>query len=169
MSSELGTGALQRRRRGGTHLLCVLDDRLAAVRLDHVIRVLPIMSADVVPGAPPAVAGFVNVAGEPLPLLRLRALFGLPAVDDDVDHRVVLCAAAGRTLGLIVDDVLGLGEPTARRSPTEDDGIVTTHGVEAVGLVGDRLCLLVDAAAVADALVGLDARAVAPKQGDPAA
>ena len=99
-----------------------------------------------VPGAPAFVAGIVQVRGRVLPLLDLRARFGLPAVEHTIERRIVVSQHEGRPIGLLVDsarEVLAIPEdqfrPPPRMVSDEAAGLV-----KAVAQVGPRLLMLLD-------------------------
>lgn len=76
-----------------------------AVELRSVREVLPVQPATRVPGAPPAVAGVVNVRGSLVLLLDGRRALGYPAGEGG---SMVLLEAADRVVGVVVDEVLDL-------------------------------------------------------------
>src|SRR3990170_1393730 len=71
----------------------------------EVREVLPAQPVTRVPGAAPAVAGLVNVRGALVPLVDRRLALGHPARDGGA---VMLLEVAGRTVGVVVDEVLDL-------------------------------------------------------------
>ena len=99
-----------------------------------------------VPGAPPYVAGLVQVRGRIVPVVDLRTRFGLPPIERTIDHRVVVVQVGARIAGLLVDsarEVLQLDETSFERPP----GMIDHHGagfVLAVATVARRLFLLID-------------------------
>jgi chemotaxis signal transduction protein len=140
-------------RTKSAHLLGAVGGRLVALELPHVKQVLAMMLVEPCPGGPKALLGFANLGGEPVPVLALRVLFGLREVEDAfhaVDQRLVVCVHRGRQIGLVLDEIEGLGEATALRAPSVDDRIVAVEVVRGIGLVGDRLCVVVDPAVAID-------------------
>jgi chemotaxis signal transduction protein len=135
-----------------THLIGRVGERLVALELPLVEQVLPMLRIDPCPGGPPALLGFATIAAEPVAVLGLRALFGLRPVEElaGVDQRVALCAWNGRRVGLALDHADGLGRPDALRSPTVEDRIVAVEVVRQVGVLGGRLCLVLDPAVAID-------------------
>src|SRR5688572_24530296 len=56
-----------------------------------------------VPGCAPYVAGLVQIRGRVIPVIDLRARFGLPPVERTLDSRVIVVAAGTRHVGLLAD------------------------------------------------------------------
>ena len=117
-----------------------------ALPATDVLQMETYSGATPVPGAPPFVAGIVQIRGRVLPLLDLRARFGLPAVEHGIDRRIVVGQHEGRPVGLLVDsarEVLAIPEesirPPPRMAADEAAGLV-----RAVAQVGPRLLMLLD-------------------------
>lgn len=99
-----------------------------------------------VPGAPSYVAGIVNVRGRVVPVVDLRARFGLPAVPHEAEHRIVVVQIAQRVAALLVDsarEVLNI-EDTSFEKPPELIEDQTAGFVSGIAKVARRLFLLVD-------------------------
>ena len=99
-----------------------------------------------VPGAPSYVAGIVNVRGRVVPVVDLRARFGLPAVAHAAEHRIVVVQIAQRVAALLVDsarEVLNI-EDTSFEKPPELIEDQTAGFVSGIAKVAKRLFLLVD-------------------------
>lgn len=98
-----------------------------------------------VPGAPEYVAGLVQVRGRVVPVVDLRARFGLPPIARTIDHRVIIVQVGTRVVGLLVDsarEVLQL-DPTSFEEPPE---MIDHHAgfVTAIAIAAKRLFLLID-------------------------
>ena len=99
-----------------------------------------------VPGAPSYVAGLVHVRGRVVPVVDLRARFGLPSVPHATDHRIVVVQVGARVAGLLVDsarEVLNIDD-TAFEKPPEVLDDQTSGFVTGIATVAKRLFLLVD-------------------------
>jgi chemotaxis-related protein WspB len=101
--------------------------------LRQIRRVLPLMELKRVPLAPYAVAGLMNLHGQPVPVVDLARLAGYEASAENFDTRIVLAdyAAPGGTvhaLGLLAERVLGVQEIR--------DGDLTDAGVRAAPFLG---------------------------------
>lgn len=99
-----------------------------------------------VPGAPPYVAGLVQVRGRVVPVVDLRKRFGLPPTEHALAHRVVVVQLGARVAGLLVDsarEVIHLDENSFQDAP-ELIKEQATGLVKGVVTVAGRLFLIVD-------------------------
>lgn len=76
-------------------------------------RVLPVAALKQLPLAPAFVAGLMDLHGQPVPVIDLSALAGVPASQAWVDTRIILLdypddAGVPRQLGLLAEHVLGI-------------------------------------------------------------
>lgn len=131
---------------GGLHVVFKVGGAEYAIPAADVLQMESFTGATPVPGAPPFVAGIVQVRGRVLPLLDLRARFGLPPGEATIDRRIVVGQHEGRPVGLLVDsarEVLQIPEEHVRPPPrvvAEDAGGL----VRAVAQLGPRLLMLLD-------------------------
>ena len=102
--------------------------------------------ATAVPGAAPFVAGIVQVRGRVVPVVDLRARFGLPPAALTLDSRIVVVRVGERTVALLADsarEVLKVA-PDALRPPPPLVADQARGYLKAVAQVGPRLLMLVD-------------------------
>jgi purine-binding chemotaxis protein CheW len=99
-----------------------------------------------VPGAAPFVAGIVQVRGRVLPLLDLRARFGLPPIEDSIDRRIVVGHHDGRSVALLVDSAREVVDipPESFKPPPRIVSDEAAGLVKAVAQLGPRLLMLLD-------------------------
>lgn len=117
-----------------------------AIPASEVLYLESFESATHVPGAPAYVAGLVQVRGRLVPVVDLRARFGLPPIDHALDRRVVVVQVGHRVAGLLVDsarEVLRIADSELSVPPDLLDH-QTAGFVKAVATVTQRLFLLVD-------------------------
>jgi purine-binding chemotaxis protein CheW len=117
-----------------------------AIPAAEVLQMETFEGATPVPGAPPHVAGLVQVRGRVVPVVDARARFGLPAVERTLDSRVVVGQLGTRTVGLIVDsarEVMKLS-PEQLQPPPPLVAEQAKGFVKAVAQVGPRLVMLID-------------------------
>jgi purine-binding chemotaxis protein CheW len=115
-----------------------------ALPLGCVRRVVPSAAPAPLPGAPAAVAGILNIAGELVAVVDFSRLVGFPSFPIQLSQRLLVIGVDGFRVGFLVDDVLGVTE----RDP--DDAREVHHGLAGAELVSDivrlidGLCLIVD-------------------------
>jgi purine-binding chemotaxis protein CheW len=99
-----------------------------------------------IPGAPPHVAGLVQIRGKVIAVVDLRARFGMPAAELALDNRVVVIDHAGRRVGLLVDSAREVAQLAADafRPPPEVVAEQARGFVKAVAEVDKRLVMLLD-------------------------
>ncbi len=117
-----------------------------ALRIVHVLRVLPMLHVEPLPGAPEIVEGMINVAGRVVPVMRLRQRLALPEREALLSDVLVLAHAGGLLVALPADGVVGLLAPPHEPLPADDivpgvrhvagvvkldDGLVLIHDLEA--------------------------------------
>src|SRR5687768_110955 len=93
-----------------------VDGQKLALRLAAVRRVVRAAQVCPVPNAPAVVAGLLDVQGEVLPVLDLRARLGLPSRPIAVDDLFMIVQSPVRTLALVVERVHGLVEAQLRET-----------------------------------------------------
>jgi purine-binding chemotaxis protein CheW len=113
---------------------------------DEVLQMESYSGATPIPGAGEHIAGIVQVRGRVVPVVDLRARFGLDAQERTLDSRLVIGQDAGRSVALLVDsarEVVKLTpeqlEPPPPMVADEAKGFI-----KAVARLGDRLLMLVD-------------------------
>lgn len=107
-----------------------------------------------VPNSPPYVEGVINLRGRVIPVIDLRARFGMSKKEWDKDTRIVVVEIQGVTVGFVVDSVNEVLR--IPRSVTEPPPIMASGGntdyITGIGKLEDRLLILLDL----DKLVGID-------------
>jgi purine-binding chemotaxis protein CheW len=128
------------------HITFQVGNASYAVPAEQVLRLESYDTATHVPGAPAYVAGLVQVRGRLVPVVDLRARFGLPAIAHALDRRVVVVQVGTRIAGLLVDsarEVVQIDE-AAYEKPPEMIEQQAAGFVRGVATVAQRLFLLVD-------------------------
>lgn len=128
------------------HVAFRVGDADYVVPAAQVLHLESYETATRVPGAPAYVAGLVQVRGRIVPVVDLRARFGLPPGEPSLDRRVIVVQEGARVAGLLVDsarEVRQLGDE-AFAAPPELIRDRATAFVKAVAMVASRMYLLVD-------------------------
>jgi purine-binding chemotaxis protein CheW len=123
-----------------------VDDAHYVLPAARVLQMESFSSATRVPGSRAHVAGLVQLRGRVVPVVDLRALFGLPAIERDIDTRIVVVQQGLRQVGLLVDaarEVIKL-DPAAFSAPPEIVAVQSRRFVSAVAQMDDRLLMLID-------------------------
>jgi purine-binding chemotaxis protein CheW len=111
-----------------------------------VLQMESFTSATQVPGAASYVAGLVQIRGKVIPVIDLRARFGLPAIARTLDSRVVVVQSGERQVGLLADsarEVLRL-DADAFRPPPEVVAAQSSGFVDSVAQAGSRIVMRID-------------------------
>ena len=103
-----------------------------------------------VPGSPAFVAGIVQLRGKVIPVVDMRARFGLPPIDATPDTRIVVGQHRQRVVGLLVESAREVLQVPAEalKPPPRLMGNDAAGFVKAVAQVGTRLVMLIDLAKV---------------------
>ena len=135
---------------GDLHVVFKVADAEYALPASAVLHMESFTGATKVPGTAPYVAGLVQIRGRVVPVLDVRARFGLPVGTRTLDSRVVVAQENERTVGLLVDsarEVVRI-EADKFKAPPEVVSKQTEGFVKAVAQTGQRLLMLLDFAKV---------------------
>jgi purine-binding chemotaxis protein CheW len=83
----------------------LLGDEFFGIELDQVLEFSAVHSLTPFPNCPSHVVGAMNLRGRALTVLDLRGFLGLPARRFTPSAQVVIASAAGRTAGLVVNEI----------------------------------------------------------------
>ena len=137
------------------HVAFKVGDGEYVLAASEVVQMESFTRATAVPGAAPYVAGLIQVRGHVLPVIDLRARFGLPPIARTLDSRVVVVRFGERVVGLLADsarEVLRIA-PDAFQPPPSIISEQSQGFVTAVAQVGARLVMRIDFAQI----IGIDA------------
>jgi purine-binding chemotaxis protein CheW len=123
-----------------------LDERLYALPLARVKRVVRMVEVTPLPKAPGIVLGVINLQGNIIPVMSMRTRFGLLEPEASLSDQIIVADTATRAVGLLVNSVTGVIERTLEEvTETEkivpgaqyvegitrtDDGILFIHNVD---------------------------------------
>jgi purine-binding chemotaxis protein CheW len=115
---------------------------LDILRVQEIIRLQELTR---VPSSPQCMDGVMNLRGKIIPVITLRARFGLGRVPPDEQTRIVVIETKGTVLGVIVDSVSEVVRlPANSVEPPPRLGKVDREYVSGVGKLDDRLLILLD-------------------------
>ena len=111
-----------------------------------VISIVRMMAITRVPNTPDFIRGVINLRGEIIPVMDLRARFKLPAVEETEDTRIIIIKIDEILIGAIVDAVSEVlqfdGESIENINSISSD--LSMDCIIGVGKVGDRIVTLLD-------------------------
>jgi purine-binding chemotaxis protein CheW len=128
------------------HVVFKVEASEYVISAAEVVQMESFQGATRVPGTEGHVAGLVQVRGKVVPVVSLRARFGLPAIEPTIDSRIVVVNNGGRTVGLLVDsarEVVKLAEDQLK-PPPEALAERSQGFVKSVAQAGSRLLMLID-------------------------
>lgn len=124
-----------------------LDDLRAAISTQPIVEILRAVAYRPVAGQPPFVPGVIDVRGEVVPLLDVRARFGRPVKPLAPDHFFIIVKTHGRPVALWVDRVLNVVEFDPRELVGAQGLVVGTRSFAGILRTRDGLIVLHDPAA----------------------
>lgn len=132
------------------HVLFKVGEAEYVLPASAVVEMDSFSRATQVPGAAPYVAGLVQIRGRVIPVIDLRARFGLPPIERTLDARVIVVREGDRDVGLLADsarEVVQI-ETDSFQPPPE---VVAEQGagfVSSVARAGKRLVMRIDSSKV---------------------
>lgn len=134
----------------GLHVLLTVAGTRYVVPAASVLHMESYSESTPVPGAAPFVVGLVQIRGRVVPVIDLRARFGLPVIEPTLDSRVVVVQVGNRTVGLLADsarEVVNIA-PDNFKPPPEVVGGQGAGFVDAVTQLDKKLVLRLDLVSV---------------------
>lgn len=128
------------------YILFRVADTEFVLPAEQVLQMESFTKATRVLGAPPYVIGIVQLRGRMLPVVDLRARFGLPPATLTMDSRVVVGERDGRPVALLVDyarEVVRIA-PSQRKPPPALMEGGPTRFVDSIVQIADRTVLVLD-------------------------
>ena len=123
------------RARGGKYLTFALGREGYGIEILKVREIIGYMDITAVPRTPPYVKGVINLRGQVISVIDLRAKFAMPEAErtEETCIIVVETASAGRkvSIGLVVDkvsEVLNIAEENIEDAPAFDRALAAALG-----------------------------------------
>jgi purine-binding chemotaxis protein CheW len=116
------------------------------VDIAQVQEINRMVSVTHVPRAPQFMEGVINLRGQLIPIIDLRARFGMPRAEHTKNTRIVVSEIGSKRVGMVVDsvsEVLRLPVDQIEAAPDMITGVDTEY-IRGVGKIEDRLIILLD-------------------------
>ncbi len=131
---------------------CIVGDVQYAVPIARVKEIANALEVVVLPHAPREIVGVADYRGDVVPVIDLRARFGLPPANQTNKSKWIVVDVAGRLAALVVDavtDVFGTGGAELRPSPVIG-GAVDLRGIGGVTNRGGALVFVLETTSLRD-------------------
>lgn len=138
-------------RRGGKYLTFALGKEEYAVEILKVREIIGYMEITAIPRTPSYIRGVINLRGQVISVMDLRAKFGMEsaATSDQTCIIVVEIKNGGRKLstGIVVDrvsEVLDIADANIEDPPTFQGNEVDNNFILGMGKIGQSVKILLD-------------------------
>lgn len=117
-----------------------------AIDIQHVLEIRGYTASTPIPNAPAHLKGVMNLRGTIIPVVDLRARFGMPSVQYDKFTVILVVSVAEKTSGMLVDAVTDIVElPSSQVEPPPDLGAyVDTSFLRGMAKLAGRVVLILD-------------------------
>jgi purine-binding chemotaxis protein CheW len=115
MSSELSPSE-QSRALGGKYLTFFLGAEEYGIAILKVREIIGIVPVTPVPGTPPFMQGVINLRGKIIPVVDLRAKFGMPSQAASRETCIIVVRRHDIELGIVVDAVSEVRDVSANET-----------------------------------------------------
>jgi purine-binding chemotaxis protein CheW len=124
-----------------------LDKEEYAVDILRVQEILRVREMTRVPKSPSFIKGVINLRGKIVPIMDLRARFGLNSIPIHEGSRIVVVDHNGKIVGLIVDsmsEVLRIPKEYIHQAPTTSNVQTSKEYIKGVAKLDTRLLIFLD-------------------------
>jgi purine-binding chemotaxis protein CheW len=131
---------------GNQYLSFVLGKEEYGIDILKVQEIRGYSAITAIPNTPAYIRGVINLRGAVVPIVDLRAKFGLAATEYDKFTVIIVVTIGTRVAGLVVDavsDVLNVSRSDVEPTP-EFGAAVDTSFITGMAKVADKLVLLLD-------------------------
>ena len=129
-------------------LTFLIGDEGYGLDIHNVREIIGIQPITVLPDVPPWVNGVINLRGKVIPIMDVRARFGLPERPYDGRTCIIVINVCEWAVGLVVDRVSEVVDIRVDQiePPPMVAGVGHDHYIQGLGKVGDQVRMLLDVA-----------------------
>ncbi len=150
MSEQATATEQQQRQKAGKYLTFVLADEEYGLEILRVRELIGYMDITAVPQTPDYVRGVINLRGQVIPVIDLRAKFGMESIEPTEETCIIVVeiSQGGKSVstGIVVDrvsEVLDIAGGDIEDPPTFGSD-VDTEFILGMGKIGDSVKILLD-------------------------
>ena len=122
-----------------------IDQQRYALPLDHVTRAVRMVAVTPIPDAPNSMLGIIAMAGQMLPVIDLRQLFGQAGNHPELQDVLLIVQIQDQTVAVIVDEVLNILELSSKQIQSPPATVAQSRFLSAAVQQEDTLILVLDA------------------------
>ena len=130
----------------GKYLTFRLAQEEYGIEILKVVEIIKMMEVTAVPQTPDFVRGVINLRGKVIPVLELRAKFGMEAVEDTNDTCIIVVNVGEVQMGIVIDAVSEVLDIKAEEiePPPQFGSSVDTQFILGMAKAGDGVKILID-------------------------
>jgi purine-binding chemotaxis protein CheW len=133
----------------GKYLTFGLGEEVYGLEILKVQEIIGLMSITRVPKTPDFVRGVINLRGKVIPVIALRAKFGMPPAEDTERTCIIVIQVEGKegplVMGILVDEVSEVVNVTREQlEPAPSFGALDTAFIRAMGKINNKVVILLD-------------------------
>jgi purine-binding chemotaxis protein CheW len=125
-------------------IVFTLDQKLYALPLKTVKRVIHAVEITNLPKSPDIIAGIINVKGHIIPVVNVRKRFGLTSRELIPDDQLIIADTEKRQVALLIDQVSGIQNITSRQEVNTKEILPFAEYIRGVVKIEDELILIYD-------------------------
>ena len=129
------------------YLVFTIQSREFSIRAMRVQEITQVLETAEVPNAPAYIDGIANLRGRLASVINFRKKFGFEPKEHDDDTRIIIVEQAGFPIGIVVDsveEVIKIPEEVVQKLPETSSTAVSEELMTGVGILGERLIILLD-------------------------
>lgn len=133
----------------GKYLTFELGEETYGLEILKVQEIIGLMSITRVPKTPDYVRGVINLRGKVIPVIELRAKFGMATVEDTERTCIIVIQVEGKEgpliMGILVDEVSEVVNVQREQlEPAPSFGSLDTAFMRAMGKINNKVVILLD-------------------------
>jgi len=129
------------------YVIAKIEEEEYAINIENVQTIEKVMPITRVPQTESYVKGVINLRGEIIPVISLRAKLGFPEKEHDEDTRIVVLKAYDMSVGMMVDnanEVVDIAEENIDNLVFNEASDEFGKFVSKVGKIKDKVFLILD-------------------------
>jgi chemotaxis signal transduction protein len=145
LSPQKVTKPFQLENQSRYYVVFRINQQHYALLLEYVVRAVRMVAVTPIPDTPNSVLGIINMAGQMLPVINLRQLFGQTDKPPELEDLLLIIQIQGQTIGIVVDEVLNILELASTQIQSPPASVSQSRFLAAAVQQDEMLILILDA------------------------